>query len=249
MSLLNKKRSSSLNMKSLKKYLLYGIGEIILVVIGILIAVNINTWNENKKDIKIAEEYLSSIAIELERDTHVFENVLETIDAYIGIKEAGLQSYDLDTFSIQWLEAFVNSSYYNIQVNDEAFNRMKDDDVLCIQKYQDLFKKINKYYIYHQDYLNNFNEWDVSMSGKEATFWEEQGDFEIDFGTLDSIPIMQNPVVRKNKIIKRYLTVEGRNYAKLSLIRLKSVKGIYTTQKDKAIELLELLNSENRELE
>ena len=31
------------------KYLLYAIGEIILVVIGILIALSINNWNENKK--------------------------------------------------------------------------------------------------------------------------------------------------------------------------------------------------------
>jgi len=31
------------------KYLLYAIGEIVLVVIGILIALSINNWNENKK--------------------------------------------------------------------------------------------------------------------------------------------------------------------------------------------------------
>jgi len=31
------------------KYLLYAIGEIVLVVIGILIALQINIWNENRK--------------------------------------------------------------------------------------------------------------------------------------------------------------------------------------------------------
>ncbi|MGB6035012.1 MAG: DUF6090 family protein, partial [Cryomorphaceae bacterium] len=31
------------------KYLLYAIGEIVLVVIGILIALQINNWNENRK--------------------------------------------------------------------------------------------------------------------------------------------------------------------------------------------------------
>ena len=34
----------------LSKYLLYAIGEITLVVIGILIAVQINNWNENRKE-------------------------------------------------------------------------------------------------------------------------------------------------------------------------------------------------------
>ena len=32
-----------------RKYLLYAIGEILLVVIGILIALQVNTWNENRK--------------------------------------------------------------------------------------------------------------------------------------------------------------------------------------------------------
>ena len=32
------------------KYFKYAIGEIILVVIGILIAISINNWNENKKE-------------------------------------------------------------------------------------------------------------------------------------------------------------------------------------------------------
>ncbi|MEH6779913.1 DUF6090 family protein, partial [Maribacter arcticus] len=31
------------------RYLLYAIGEIVLVVIGILIALSINNWNENRK--------------------------------------------------------------------------------------------------------------------------------------------------------------------------------------------------------
>lgn len=37
------------------KYLKYAIGEIVLVVIGILIALSINTWNENRKN-KITEQ-------------------------------------------------------------------------------------------------------------------------------------------------------------------------------------------------
>ncbi len=38
------------------KYLKYAIGEIILVVIGILIALSINNWNENRKSKRVADE-------------------------------------------------------------------------------------------------------------------------------------------------------------------------------------------------
>ena len=34
------------------KYMRYAIGEIVLVVIGILIALQINNWNEDQKEIK-----------------------------------------------------------------------------------------------------------------------------------------------------------------------------------------------------
>ncbi len=46
------------------KYLIYAIGEIILVVIGILIALSINNWNEQRKQQKIEQEYLLSLQSE-----------------------------------------------------------------------------------------------------------------------------------------------------------------------------------------
>ncbi len=43
-----------------KNYISYAIGEIILVVIGILIAVGINNWNENRKEAKLLKSYLQT---------------------------------------------------------------------------------------------------------------------------------------------------------------------------------------------
>ena len=48
------------------KYLRYAIGEIVLVVIGILIALSINNWNEERKDAMLEKKYLESIRKELE---------------------------------------------------------------------------------------------------------------------------------------------------------------------------------------
>jgi len=43
------------------KYLKYAIGEIILVVLGILIALSINNWNENKKTRNTEQQYLLAL--------------------------------------------------------------------------------------------------------------------------------------------------------------------------------------------
>ena len=47
------------------KYMRYAIGEIILVVIGILIALSINNWNEDRKQEKRKNEITKSLVLEL----------------------------------------------------------------------------------------------------------------------------------------------------------------------------------------
>ena len=47
------------------KYLKYALGEIVLVVIGILIALQINNWNQSQKEKKIEAQYLKNITSDL----------------------------------------------------------------------------------------------------------------------------------------------------------------------------------------
>lgn len=48
------------------KYLKYAFGEIILVVIGILIALQINNFNNGRQEMKIEQSYLLSLQSEYE---------------------------------------------------------------------------------------------------------------------------------------------------------------------------------------
>ncbi|MBT8236729.1 MAG: hypothetical protein KJO04_11095 [Bacteroidia bacterium] len=67
------------------KYLKYAIGEILLVVIGILIALQINTWNEGKKAKVIERELLQQFSTELTLDIQAIEN---TIGVYLGVRNS-----------------------------------------------------------------------------------------------------------------------------------------------------------------
>ena len=63
------------------KYLKYAIGEIILVVIGILIALQINNWNENRKTEEKINQFLESLTLELSNDlTQINEVTLAQIE-------------------------------------------------------------------------------------------------------------------------------------------------------------------------
>ncbi|MTE27849.1 DUF6090 family protein [Winogradskyella ouciana] len=63
-------RQSMINQNRTKKYLLYAVGEIILVVIGILIALQINNWNElnknQKEELKLLEEMHRNLTTDFE---------------------------------------------------------------------------------------------------------------------------------------------------------------------------------------
>jgi uncharacterized protein YpmS len=50
------------------KYLLYAVGEILLVVFGILIAIQVDNWNEEKQEHRELQGYLSNIAKNLTAD-------------------------------------------------------------------------------------------------------------------------------------------------------------------------------------
>ena len=78
------------------KYMKYAIGEIILVMVGIMLALQVNNWNENRKD-KIAEKDLLENMLEsLKLDSISFNKNLQeakSIDSLhrqlysIGVKE------------------------------------------------------------------------------------------------------------------------------------------------------------------
>jgi len=57
------------------KYLKYAIGEIVLVVVGILIALSINSWNEYKKNREFESEMLMQIDENLIKDKHSLEKI------------------------------------------------------------------------------------------------------------------------------------------------------------------------------
>jgi hypothetical protein len=63
------------------KYLKYAIGEIILVVLGILIALQINNWNEERRAIIREKNYVRSIYQDLKRDLRNIEGNIENLSS------------------------------------------------------------------------------------------------------------------------------------------------------------------------
>jgi hypothetical protein len=60
-------------------YLKYAIGEIVLVVIGILIALSINNWNEHRKNNKARIYYTHALLADLKKDSLQFSGIVKQL--------------------------------------------------------------------------------------------------------------------------------------------------------------------------
>lgn len=76
-------RKSLLMENKTSKYFKYAIGEIILVVIGILIALQINNWNDQRKLNQQEKTYYCKIAEDLQVDIKNIDSTMASIDKRI----------------------------------------------------------------------------------------------------------------------------------------------------------------------
>ena len=99
--------------KSTHKYLLYAIGEIALVVIGILIALQINNWNEWKKDRVQEQEILTELKNTMEVNSELLKDHISVIN---GLNETSHKVIALiennGDYSDEYEDDFYYSFYY-----------------------------------------------------------------------------------------------------------------------------------------
>ena len=78
--LFRKIRKSLLESNRLTQYLGYAFGEIFLVVIGILIALQINTWNENRKQRIYELKMLRELSNSIQKDKRYFGSMVDRLE-------------------------------------------------------------------------------------------------------------------------------------------------------------------------
>lgn len=95
-------RQQLLNENKTSKYFKYAIGEIVLVVIGILIALQINNWNEERKENLKAKGYVEKLINDLVADTlyinerfKIGDRYQKEIETYFKFFEEGNHSKDV----------------------------------------------------------------------------------------------------------------------------------------------------------
>ena len=151
------------------KYLRYAIGEIILVVIGILIALQINNWNEERKERKIEISYLERLLSEVKKDTASINQNIHLADKL----SAEYKNYILKMYTEQkTTEDFVNlltsadlgSTANNLQLTDIAYTELVNAGKLDLISDNLLKSKIVMYYKEYKFVALNESQLDETVS-------------------------------------------------------------------------------------
>jgi len=128
-------RQKLLSENKFSKYLIYAVGEIILVVIGILIALSINNWNENKKTTANIKNLLIGLTNDLKQDTLLIQERLPFIEEHYKFNETLRQrvakpNATLDTL-IQIMQHEFNPNWKEqLNYNSNAYNSLNQTGLL-----------------------------------------------------------------------------------------------------------------------
>jgi tetratricopeptide (TPR) repeat protein len=155
-----KLRQKLLAENKFSKYLLYAIGEIVLVVIGILIALQINTWNERKKTLAKEKVILVSLLEDFEDNTRNTEFILNNYtNAVVGLKRKltyiGKNASDFDQ---EMKNDLISVGYAKSGLVSGVLNALLNSDQLGLIQNNEL-KKLLTSYPYNMDiFLNQLDE-------------------------------------------------------------------------------------------
>jgi len=133
------------------KYLKYAIGEIILVVIGILIALQINNWNENKNNNARIKTLFNQVLQDLEQDIKTIDGTLFYLNKKDSIAELILDSNykinEVTGFQNRELTGFFNMSD-NISQSTNGYNSLMNAINIIPKKYNSILKNLTPLYTY-----------------------------------------------------------------------------------------------------
>ena len=235
-------RRSLINQNKMGKYFKYAIGEILLVVIGILIALQINSWNETKD----RKEKLISIYKSVYADIKNDLTDLNDLKAFYMKKKPVFEKVLKDSATADLLDQGLSrllGNGWNTTLNKSGVNQLKELDTkdsltLKAINIYDLLevelisreKNFNEVVIEHSKYVRDNYNWYPEWISKTIMKDNSSAELQDYFVNSDDY---------RNKVIYGYQQLyNSENY-------IPTINKFITQLKELEIELEKFLNGEN----
>jgi len=204
------------------KYLLYAIGEILLVVIGILIALQIDTWNEARKNRAFEKEVLGQIKENLLQDQMVLQAVARSYREAVAASEKLLDP--------SWRGAYPDSLPYWLGrvARFERFNPLTSSYEVLKSKGLDVVSKDTLRLLLGQYYDDKAATAVLAMEDIEYSFNNEwlplMRDHITDFKFRSYMRVTSMDDFLENTNVLRILVLNRDNYS-AGLVQVQGVLG------------------------
>lgn len=227
------------------QYLKYAFGEIILVVIGILIALQINNWNENRIENNQVHALLESMIQDLKADTTFLKKVSD-ISLQMYNNSIELLKHTLDD-SLDTDELYRSLPNYSttLEMNSQAFEKIKNASFTNLMKSPTLDNAITAYYVSSTHNLRVFLEWEDAATTNDDIFWTKILNMELPspFFTDTPVPYEQTEAERKRELLRVIYSLEGRKVIRNAMGRKQRVYIQMNFRKKQAEDLLAMIES------
>lgn len=159
-------------MKNAQTNLMYAIREVLLVVIGILIAVSINNWNEKRKQDVQLDNILLTIKEDLSSDITKIDEILahyERLDTIF--KNVLADNYTVDDYRETPQISFLLLGYPELSLNKRGFLLLEKFNGHLAESREDIVQEVVEFYnkqllevavddeLRADDFKENFSHW------------------------------------------------------------------------------------------
>jgi hypothetical protein len=222
------------------KYLKYAIGEIILVVIGILIALQINNWNEGRKNNEKEATLIKNIIEDLNSDTAHINQALDELGKQLDIVDSIIAKvldptkilhYD-NIGLVRYSSDFRPKSQRN---HAEAVSNLENETIREI---------LQNYFIKEDEVVDIFVEYENIVHNEIRPYLRESGMHNLmalySRGNSSTIPKMIQPEILDTELEKvkfQQLLFERR-------LKTESFQRLLTELKEENQELVKILSSD-----
>jgi hypothetical protein len=232
-------------------YLKYAIGEIVLVVIGILIALQINNWNEVRKIQNVEKEILNGLLEDLNSAKAFSEQYIQSEQAYLDVIETILHNDSIRTIlgsNAKTIEYF-NKAFWDFEIKIPVINTysdLKNAGKIAIVQNDSIRERLSilEANIYNLDKLiqDRMNVHQIRIDEicvENVNFLQllkfKMPDYNISLGPKnDYTQIMAEPKVRNLMGIKAVLTNEALGYRKNLHNEIESIIKLIGTELDES---------------
>ena len=211
--LFRKIRQSMVDNGNLKRYFIYAIGEILLIMIGVLMAFQVSKWNEKRDDKKAELIYYENIKRQLNEDKGIISRNIDYNNRYLGQFEFADQLIEandrsnMDTLVkislnlVRYSDFHRTSNIYETIVNSGQLKLLNNHEIIDgLQRLEENYVYINKMENIHLDFIKLFVIPNLVESIKFSSLNAEKPEELYSFQFKNRFTILIDIMKEKNEI-------------------------------------------------